>query len=69
MCHINNLEKNTVRTNLNRYKMENGKEFLSVRRRYEDNVDCEEFHIHLSLFPLFGFLSHAFLLSHDIPMI
>jgi len=51
--------------------MENGKEFLSVRRRYGDNVDCEEFRIHLSLSlsPLFGFLSHAFLLSRDIPMI
>lgn len=32
--------------------MENGKEFLSVRRRYGDNVDCEEFRIHLFLFPL-----------------
>lgn len=29
--------------------MENGKEFLSVRRRYGDNVDCEEFRIHFSL--------------------
>lgn len=69
VCHINNLEKNTVRRDLSRYKMESGKEFLSVRRRYKDNVDCEEFHIHLFLFPLFGFFSHAFLLSHDIPMI
>lgn len=65
MYHINNfffwkLEKNAVRRDLSKDKMESGKEFLSVRRRYEDNVDCEEFRIRLS--PLFGFLSHAFLI-------
>lgn len=63
VCHINNLE---TRKECRKKRLKQGQDgkreriLLGTRRRYEDNVDCEESRIGPS--PLFGFLSHAFLI-------
>lgn len=61
-CHINNLE---TRKECRKKRLKQGQDgkreriLLGTRRRYGDNVDCEESRIGPSLF---GFLSHAFLI-------